>query len=77
MLHHPVYAGVYVYGRRCTDPRKQVPGRRGTGRAWAAPADWDVLLRDRLPAYISWEQYELFHPHYPSSASLYQGRRAA
>jgi DNA invertase Pin-like site-specific DNA recombinase len=58
MLHHPVYAGAYVWGRRCTDPRKQVPGRRGTGRAWAAPADWDVLLRDRLPAYICWEQYE-------------------
>jgi DNA invertase Pin-like site-specific DNA recombinase len=58
MLHHPVYAGAYVWGRRCTDPRKQVPGRRGSGRAWAAPTDWDVLLRDRLPAYISWEQYE-------------------
>jgi hypothetical protein len=41
-----------------TDPRKRVAGRRGSGRAWAAPADWDVLLRDRLPAYISWEQYE-------------------
>jgi hypothetical protein len=58
MLHHPVYAGAYVWGRRYTDPRKQVAGRRGSGRAWAAPAAWDVLLRDRLPAYISWEQYE-------------------
>ncbi len=58
MLHHPVYAGAYVHGRRWTDPRKQIPGRRGTGHAWAAPADWGVLLRDRLPAYISWEQYE-------------------
>ena len=26
MLHHPVYAGTYVYGRRITDPRKRVPG---------------------------------------------------
>jgi DNA invertase Pin-like site-specific DNA recombinase len=58
MLHHPIYAGAYVHGRRMTNPRKRVPGRRGSGRAWAAPEDWDVLLRDQLPAYITWEQYE-------------------
>jgi hypothetical protein len=58
MLHHPLYAGAYVYGRRMTDPRKRVPGRRGSGRAWAAAEDWEVLLRDQLPGYITWEQYE-------------------
>jgi len=58
MLHHPIYAGAYVYGRRTSDPRKRIPGRRGTGRAWAAPEDWQVLLKDQLPAYITWEQYE-------------------
>ncbi len=58
MLHHPVYAGAYVYGRRMTDPRRRIPGRRGSGRAWARPEQWDVLIRDRLPAYITWDQYE-------------------
>ena len=58
MLHHPVYAGAYVYGRRMTDPRKRVAGRRGSGRAWAPVEQWEVLLRDQLPAYITWEQYE-------------------
>ena len=58
MLHHPVYAGAYVYGRRMTDPRRQIPGRRGSGRAWARPEQWDVLIRDRLPAYITWDQHE-------------------
>jgi len=58
MLHHPVYAGAYVYGRRMTDPRKRVPGRRGSGRAWAPAKEWDVLLRDQLPGYITWPQYE-------------------
>jgi hypothetical protein len=24
----------------------------------AAPQQWEVLLKDRLPAYISWAQYE-------------------
>jgi DNA invertase Pin-like site-specific DNA recombinase len=58
MFHHPVYAGAYVYGRRMTNPRKQIPGRRGSGRAWAPPEQWDVLIRDQLPAYIAWEEYE-------------------
>jgi hypothetical protein len=58
ILHHPVYAGAYVYGRRETNPRKVVPGQPGRGRRWARPEDWDVLIRDKLPAYISWEQWQ-------------------
>jgi DNA invertase Pin-like site-specific DNA recombinase len=58
LLHHPIYAGAYVYGRRPTDPRRQRPGRPGTGRRVAAPEDCSVLLKDRLPAYISWAQLE-------------------
>ena len=35
-------------------------GRRPTRirASVGVPADWVVLLRDRLPSYISWEQYE-------------------
>ena len=58
LLHNPTYAGAYVYGRRPTDPRRRQPGRPSTGRTVAAPPQWEVLLKDRLPAYISWEQYE-------------------
>jgi len=58
LLHHPIYAGAYAHGRRRTNPRKRVPGRPGSGRVWAPTEQWDVLIRDRLPAYISWEQYE-------------------
>jgi DNA invertase Pin-like site-specific DNA recombinase len=75
MLHHPIYAGAYVHGRRMTDPRKQVPGRRGSGRAWAAPDDWEVLIRDQLPAYISWEQYEANQQRLRDNSSRY-GRGA-
>lgn len=57
LLHHPIYAGAYVYGRRPTDPRRQQPGRPGTGRTVAKPEDYQVLLRDRLAAYIGWEQF--------------------
>jgi len=58
LLHNPIYAGAYVYGRRQTDARKKLPGRRGTGRTTAAFGDWEVLLKEKLPAYISWHQYE-------------------
>ena len=36
LLHHPIYAGAYAYGRRPSDPRRQQPGRPGTGRADAS-----------------------------------------
>lgn len=58
LLHHPIYAGAYVYGRRPTDPRRKQPGRPATGRTVAKPEDWPVLLKDHYPAYISWERFE-------------------
>jgi DNA invertase Pin-like site-specific DNA recombinase len=58
LLHNPIYAGAYVYGRRPTDSRKKIPGRPQTGRTVAKPKEWEVCLKDRLPAYIEWEQFE-------------------
>jgi DNA invertase Pin-like site-specific DNA recombinase len=58
MLHNPTYAGAYAYGRRQADRRRQQPGRPGTGRVTTPPEKWPILLRDRRPAYITWEQYE-------------------
>jgi DNA invertase Pin-like site-specific DNA recombinase len=58
MLHNPIYAGAYVYGRRPTDPRRKKAGRPATGRLVAKPDEWEVCLKDRLPAYITWQQYD-------------------
>jgi DNA invertase Pin-like site-specific DNA recombinase len=58
LLRHPIYAGTYAYGRRRVDPRKKKPGRPYTGRTVAPPEKWHVLIKNRLPAYISWEHYE-------------------
>ena len=58
MLHNPAYTGAYVYGRRPIDPRKKIPGRPSTGRTVASPDHWEVLIKDRFPAYISWPRYE-------------------
>lgn len=58
LFHNPFYAGAYVYGRRPSDPRRKKAGRPSTGRTVAKMAEWAVLLKDKIPAYITWEQYE-------------------
>jgi DNA invertase Pin-like site-specific DNA recombinase len=59
ILRHPIDAGAYRYGHRPTDPRRQQPGRPQTGRASGRPAeDCLVFLKDRFPAYITWDRFE-------------------
>jgi DNA invertase Pin-like site-specific DNA recombinase len=58
MLHNPVYAGYYAYGRRQVEPRRKVPGRPDTGRVVKDASEWLVLLPGRLPAYITPQEYE-------------------
>ena len=58
LLRHPSYAGAYRFGHRPTDPRRKQPGRPSTGKLVRRPEECLVLLRDRLPAYISWERFE-------------------
>jgi DNA invertase Pin-like site-specific DNA recombinase len=54
LFHHPMYAGAYAYGRF----RRQ---RRGTKTQplvkGLPPEQWKVLLRERVPGYITWEQF--------------------
>jgi Recombinase/Recombinase zinc beta ribbon domain len=57
ILHSPVYAGIYAYGRRRVDPRRQVAGRPSTGRVVRAPDQWLVMIPGVLPAYITVEAY--------------------
>src|SRR6266508_2957505 len=58
ILHSPVYAGIYAYGRRRVDPRRQVPGRPSTGRVVRGQDEWLVAIPGVLPAYITVEQYQ-------------------
>lgn len=53
-LHNPWYAGAYAYGRGRY--RKQVDGR--IRHEYLPHGQWQVLIRDRHPGYISWQQYE-------------------
>jgi DNA invertase Pin-like site-specific DNA recombinase len=58
LLKHPLYAGIYAYGRRQVDPRRKQPARPQTGRVVIAPAAWHALLPGHCPAYLAPDQYE-------------------
>ena len=58
VLRNPIYAGAYRWGYRKIDPRKQQPGRVGTGRTVNRAEDCEVLIKDRFPAYITWERFQ-------------------
>jgi DNA invertase Pin-like site-specific DNA recombinase len=53
MIRSPVYAGVYAYGRK----RTEFHGGGRREKVLNDPADWLVCLPDRLPAYISVDQW--------------------
>ncbi|MFI6050716.1 recombinase family protein [Streptomyces violascens] len=57
MLNSPIYAGIYVYGRRRFSAADQVPGRPGTGRRVRDEDEWIARIEGVLPAYITVEQY--------------------
>ncbi len=57
ILHNPIYAGAYVYGRH-EQRMGLVDGqvrRRCTRRI--PPEAWPICLRDHHPAYISWDEF--------------------
>jgi hypothetical protein len=58
VLHSPLYAGAYAFGRRAQRTRI-VDGRARKVSGFAKPREeWNVLLRDNHPGYISWDDYE-------------------
>ena len=57
ILTNPAYAGAFVHGRRTSDPRRQSPGRRTPVMVRRPMAEWQCIIQDAYPAYISWTQY--------------------
>jgi DNA invertase Pin-like site-specific DNA recombinase len=76
VLHHPIYAGAYRWGARKVDRRKQQPGRPTTGRTVQALESCEVLIKDRFPAYISWERFESIQQRLANNRSIGQAQGA-
>ena len=58
VLRHPAYSGTYTWGRRPCDPKRAIPGRRGTGRIVLAAEDCEVYIPANHAAFIDAEQFE-------------------
>jgi DNA invertase Pin-like site-specific DNA recombinase len=55
VLTNPVYAGVFVYGRRKT---RVIPGDPPQTQAHRLPLeDWEIVIPNVYPAYITYDQY--------------------
>ncbi len=58
ILHNPLYAGAYAFGRKAQ--RTQITdGRARKVSGLTKPREeWNVLLHDHHPGYISWQEYD-------------------
>jgi DNA invertase Pin-like site-specific DNA recombinase len=55
MVKNPAYAGAFVYGRT----RSKRAENSGKNRQHLLPRDqWRIVVRDRYPAYVSWQTYD-------------------
>lgn len=55
ILNNPAYAGAYAFGRSRS---VRLPGAEGKTVTRSRPmTEWEVLIQDAFPAYITWEQY--------------------
>src|SRR3954469_21429403 len=74
ILRHPIYAGAYAYGMHRAGTKNPVTGRIEGGRWFVPPEEMPVLLPDRLPAYISWDQYMKNQERLKQNRSLLETR---
>jgi DNA invertase Pin-like site-specific DNA recombinase len=58
MLKNPAYTGAYVIGRTQTVVRRSQEGEVVRRRRLVPPDQWEVVEKERFPAYISWGQYQ-------------------
>lgn len=60
ILHNPVYAGAYVYGRSITRTVPGDPGMAPKVHTHTVPLEeWPILIHDVYPAYITWDRFLL------------------
>lgn len=58
VLTHPIYAGAYAYGRFEYDHKQTYCSPEGKRKRRLKPIEeWEVLIKDCLPAYITWGHY--------------------
>jgi DNA invertase Pin-like site-specific DNA recombinase len=56
-LINPLYAGAYVFGRTKVVKELDENGNQQSRQVKQSMQDWDVIIHDLHPAYVSWEDY--------------------
>ena len=56
ILKHPAYAGAFTYGR--TRTIRTGPGPHQARQKLMSQSEWRICVKDKYPAYISWDTYE-------------------
>jgi DNA invertase Pin-like site-specific DNA recombinase len=56
-LGNPLYTGAYVFGRTKVIKELDENGNSKSRQIKQNIDDWDVIIQDHHPAYISWDQY--------------------
>ena len=71
ILHNPAYAGAYVRGRT------QTYSKNGKQLQKRLPLEqWKICLRDKYPAYVSWERFEKIQAMLQDNYSAYDRNRS-
>ena len=58
ILHNPLYAGAYAFGRKAQRTQITDGRARKVGGLTKPREEWNVLLHDHHPGYISWQEYD-------------------
>ncbi|MFV1991261.1 MAG: recombinase family protein, partial [Acidimicrobiales bacterium] len=73
ILKNPAYAGAFAYGRTRVRYENGVPTKR---RDYMAADQWKALVKDKYPAYVSWDDFERIGAMLRDNHSEYVRRRS-
>jgi DNA invertase Pin-like site-specific DNA recombinase len=76
MLKNPLYTGTYVFGRTKTVKVLDENGHQKTRQIRQKMEDWDVMIHEHHPAYISWDQYLTIQAQLAKNMAVPQGQKS-
>lgn len=77
ILHNPIYAGAFAYGRRQIVPGKKKPNQPNSGVEVKPEEEWISLVKDKYPAYITWEEYSRNQRKLKENANIYKEKSSS
>ncbi len=73
ILKNPAYAGAFVYGRTRSCHALYSTGKPITARC--PMAEWKIVVKDKYPAYITWESFERIQAMLRDNHAEYEHKR--